>query len=175
MIYFTSDTHFNSYSIVNKKKCFKNLEEMHEKLINNWNNIVSNEDEIYILGDFSNEKGYLKTENVISKLNGKKYLIAGNNDNFLKDKNFNRDLFIFIKDYHFLSLNMKDKNDKRINIVLFHYPIYEWEGMYKGTIHIHGHIHRNVFYNKKAFNVSSNIHNFYPVSLEKILKELKLI
>lgn len=175
MIYFTSDTHFNSLSILKTRKCFKSLEDMHEAIINNWNNTISNEDEIYILGDFSNEKGHLKTESILYNLKGRKYLIAGNNDNFLKNTDFNRDLFIFIKDYHFLSLNMKDKNNKTINIALCHYPIYDWEGMYKGTIHIHGHMHKNIFYNKKAFNVSSNIHNFYPVSLEKILKELNLI
>ncbi|MEI0604072.1 metallophosphoesterase [Brachyspira alvinipulli] len=175
MIYFISDTHFNSHSILKTRKCFKSLDDMHTVLINNWNNNISNDDEVYILGDFSNEKGYIKTESILSKLNGKKYLLIGNNDNFLKNKNFDRDLFIFIKDYYLLHTNIKNKNSKTIDIALCHYPIYEWDGMHRGTLHIHGHIHKKIFYNKLAFNASCNIHNFCPISLENILKELQLI
>ena len=61
MIYFISDTHFNSHSILKTRKCFKSLDDMHTVLINNWNNNISNDDEVYILGDFSNEKGYINT------------------------------------------------------------------------------------------------------------------
>ncbi|MDA1468394.1 hypothetical protein OGZ02_05955 [Brachyspira hyodysenteriae] len=38
---------------------------MHNILIDNWNKKVSDKDDVYIVGDFSNEKGYIKTSNIL--------------------------------------------------------------------------------------------------------------
>jgi calcineurin-like phosphoesterase family protein len=53
-IFFTSDTHFNHKNII--KLCnrpFTSIEEMNEKIIENWNNIVKPEDIVWHLGDFA--------------------------------------------------------------------------------------------------------------------------
>ena len=59
--YFTADTHFGHGNII--KYCnrpFKNHLEMDDELIRRWNNVVSNEDEVYHLGDFEfGAPGYL--------------------------------------------------------------------------------------------------------------------
>ena len=52
-VFVTSDLHFYHNNII--KLCnrpYKDLEEMHIALINNWNSVVTNEDDVYILGDF---------------------------------------------------------------------------------------------------------------------------
>lgn len=75
MIYFISDTHFCHSNII--KYCdrpFKDVKEMNETIINNWNNIVTNEDIVYHLGDFC-----LSTDdeikNIFNRLNGTIILI----------------------------------------------------------------------------------------------------
>lgn len=151
-----------------RKKIFNDYNVMHNHLLNKWNEKISEEDDVYIVGDFSNERGYLKTTELLKSLNGNKYLIKGNNDNFLDNDKFDRKLFKFIKDYYILDI--KDYSDIIKKIVLFHYPILEWEGYYNNAMLIHGHWHKDKKYHKLAFNTACDIHNFSPLSINEILE-----
>ena len=54
MIYFTSDLHFYHDKIItHTQRPFHHAEEMNKTLIQKWNNKVSSNDEVYILGDFT--------------------------------------------------------------------------------------------------------------------------
>ena len=75
---------------------------MNEKLIENWNSRVKANDEIYILGDFLYRGSGIEANNILAKLNGRKYLIKGNHDKFIDEKLFDKNHFIWIKDYHLL-------------------------------------------------------------------------
>jgi len=109
----------------------------------------------------------------MKRLNGKKYLIKGNHDKFIQDKTFDENNFEWIKDYYVLNY-MKQK------IVLFHYPIFEWEGYFGDAIHLYGHVHNSgnkieeqkkfKLLGKRAINVGVDVNNYYPVSIEKIIK-----
>ena len=173
MIYFTADTHFYHVNIINIcKRPFANVEQMNITLIQNWNSCVNYDDEIYILGDFMFKDG-IKANNLLQRLNGKKYLIRGNHDKFIEEETFNKNNFEWIKDYYVL-------NYQKNKIVLFHYPIVEWDGYFKDTIHLHGHVHncmRNAeqqkrvsVLGKKAVNVGVDVNNFKPISVERIIK-----
>ena len=85
MIYFTSDLHFffKKFSRVGTR-VFDSFEEKNEFLVTQWNSVVSEKDEVYILGDVSNGGG-AETAEIIRQLNGKKYLVHGNNDHYLDD------------------------------------------------------------------------------------------
>lgn len=96
--YFIADPHFGHANMIKlANRPFKNLEEMDKILIKNWNNTVKPEDEIYIIGDFSWYTNLEKINSLLKKLNGKKFLITGNHDHFLKNKNFNRSQFVWVK------------------------------------------------------------------------------
>lgn len=79
MIYFTSDQHFYHSNIINySNRPFSSVEEMNEKLIANYNSLVSPDDVVYHLGDFS--LALRPVEIYVARLNGTKHLILGNHD-----------------------------------------------------------------------------------------------
>jgi len=176
MIYFTADLHFHHSNIINLNgRPFSNIEQMNNQLIQNWNSCVTENDEIYILGDFLFKGTGTDANNIINRLNGKKYLIKGNHDkDYLEDNAFNKENFVWIKDYYVLNYN-------KIKIVLFHYPIFEWDGYFGDSIHLYGHIHncsknkeqekRIKLLGKRAINVGVDVNDYYPVSIEKVIKE----
>lgn len=113
---------------------------MNEYMISQWNRKVNKRDEVVVLGDFSwgNARD---TAEIIDRLNGRIFLIRGNHDRFLDDKNFDVSVFGWVKDYAELS-------DNRRKVVLSHYPIAFYNGQYRRdengnprTFMLHGHIH----------------------------------
>ena len=86
MIYFISDIHFYHEKIIEyANRPFKDIEEMNNTLIDNWNKKVKLKDEVYILGDFSfgNKE---QTLDLLDKLNGRKYLIKKGSVFYGKEK-----------------------------------------------------------------------------------------
>lgn len=172
MIHFTSDPHYFHKNILHLcDRPFADVEEMHETLINNWNSRVSNEDEVYILGDVS--FGPLnRTIEIMNKLCGKKYLVHGNHDKvILKNLATFKDIFEWVKPYWELNTNDGRK------IVLFHYPISSWNGFHRGWIHLHGHTHsrfNDLNSPNLIFDVGVDANWFAPISLEEILNIMKI-
>lgn len=80
--FYTSDLHIGHKNILKfDNRPFFNLEEMKETIINNWNGVVSDNDNVYVLGDmFWNNS---EIAEVMSKLKGNKFLIKGNHVNYL--------------------------------------------------------------------------------------------
>lgn len=133
MKYYISDLHFGHKNIITyDNRPFFTVKEMDSELIENWNSVVTNEDEVYILGDIS----WLDKEitiNIINQLNGKKYLIRGNHDSFF-NSNFPSNGFQWIKDY----AEIKDGSK---TVILSHYPMPVYKNIHHGNYHLFGHVH----------------------------------
>lgn len=143
MRYYIADCHFGHEKVrVLDGRPFETLEEMDSHMIERWNEKVrKKKDEVVILGDFCMGKGERVNE-ILSQLNGKKYLITGNHDTmFLRDKRFDTSLFEWIKPY----AEMHDNNRK---VVLCHYPIICYNGQYHGktAYMLYGHVHNTKDY-----------------------------
>ena len=51
-IYFTSDLHLcHDRGFIYEPRGFNSIEEMNNAIVENWNSIVTNEDNVFILGD----------------------------------------------------------------------------------------------------------------------------
>lgn len=82
MIWFTSDLHLGHRNVIDFcKRPFKDVEEMDEKLIENWNERVKPEDTVYALGDMSFHH-HSRGVYLLSRLMGRKILVQGNHDTY---------------------------------------------------------------------------------------------
>ena len=169
MIFFTSDLHFGHSNIIRTaQRPFDTVEEMDAALIRNWNERVSPADEVYLLGDFT-MRGPQYAMRILRHLNGKKYEIRGNHDQFVDRASFDRSLFDWVKDYHKLIC-------QGVQLILFHYPIAEWDQAHHGSIHLHGHQHNPPAYNLqnaahglRRYDVGVDANGMAPVSIDRIL------
>lgn len=131
--FYISDLHFGHFNIIKyDNRPFKNANQMDKILIENWNNAVSNNDTVYILGDISwhNNEDTVK---IFQSLNGHKVLIKGNHDKLSQPlaKCFDK-----ICDY-------LEINDGTNRIIMSHYPILFWNGQFRDTVHLYGHVHNS--------------------------------
>lgn len=172
-IYLTSDCHFNHNNILQyeaKTRPFETIEEMNETIINNWNNVVSNEDTIYVLGDFF--MGMLDgIDEILPRLNGHIVLVRGNHDTKNRITKF-KEYGIEVKDIDYITY--KDRF-----FILNHFPI-ENEAFYKmirednsEVVWLYGHIHSNAptGYVNGSFHVGVDTNNLTPISLEDIWQQ----
>lgn len=140
---YISDLHFFHKNVNTRldKRGFKDMNEMHQYMIRQWNSNVKPNDEVIVLGDLSLGTG-VETNWLLKQLNGKIFLIEGNHDHkFLRDPAFDRSLISGVRKY-----NEIYDNDKRV--ILCHYPILFYNRQYQTnadktpkTYMLSGHIH----------------------------------
>lgn len=189
MIYFIADLHLGHTNCLGfDNRPFKNIKEQDDFIIDNWNNTIKENDDVYILGDFSWYDA-TKTIEIFSKLNGRLHLIKGNHDGKLLKNRKVRGLFVEICDYKELTISCDNKIK---NIVLSHYPIPCYKNHYWGWYHLYGHVHNGMEYNLtlkicneikalfpdkdyEAHNVGAMISymNYIPRTLEYIISQDK--
>ena len=169
MVFFTADLHFFHENIIkHTQRPFHTVDEMNRTLIRKWNERITPEDEVYILGDFT-MKGPDIASSVLYSLKGKKHLIRGNHDSFVDKAGFDQSLFVSVRDY----MELKRYNT---HFVLFHYPIAEWHGYGRGAFALHGHQHNHKDYNIRnqkdgllRYDVGVDANDMTPVSAEEII------
>ena len=164
-VFFTSDTHFGHKGIL--KYCkdtrpYATVREHDEALIENWNKTVTrNSDIVYHLGDFAwhnrGDDPEYTAEKILTRLNGKKYLIAGNHDQ--KE----------IRKLNWAGVSWAERiKISGIFIYMSHYPVMG----FRENAHLHGHTHGNSQYRNRVFDVGVDV---YPnmLSLEELLEVIK--
>ena len=159
-IYLYSDPHFFHWKICEYcSRNFNNVYEMNEYMIQSYNSVVSDDDLVYILGDF----GFGSVENlteIVQRLNGRKILLMGNHDrrrsvtwwlNFGFDEVWKKPVEVYT------------------DILFSHEP----KDISPDKINIHGHIHNtplsSEFDPNTHFNVSVEVLDYKPIELDEIL------
>lgn len=157
-IFFTSDTHFSHKNII--KYCnrpFNSIEEMDEKLIQNWNSVIKPNDSCYHLGDVC----FGDFSKIRQRLNGKIYLIKGNHD-----RKLDRSYFEWVRDYYELQVGKQ-------SIILSHYAFKIWNRSHHNSYHLYGHSHGTLPEDdSKSFDVGVDSHDYYPWNYDEIEQKM---
>ena len=137
----TSDLHFGHTNIMrfcpeSRARYHGDVDAMNEQMVVEWNEKVAPEDTVYILGDVAFMPAARAAE-YMRRLNGSKILIEGNHDRKALNDPVFRSCFAEVHKYLWISY-------KGTQVIMFHYPIAEWDQMHRGSVHFHGHLHGNV-------------------------------
>lgn len=167
-IWVTSDLHFYHKNILKysaQTRPYADVNEMNESLQLEWNTNVHPDDTVYILGDvaFSNAQ---QAASILCRLNGRKILIKGNHDSKLVKQPDFCQFFENIHDY--LTINYEG-----FKVVMFHFPIIEWDQCHRGSIHLYGHCHGTPTGLEKyrAFDVGVDATGKAVVKLDDIIEQ----
>lgn len=161
MYYFTADFHFGHDRIIEFcNRPFKNASHMEAELIRNYNNIVTEEDIVFIIGDFSlkssQHAGYYRQ--LLDKMNGQKHLILGNHD--VENAWFHvKNGFLSVHTHLALTLD-------EIDMILVHDPAES--ALNRNIIFLCGHIHDLFITYKNVINVGVDVWDYKPISWERI-------
>ena len=161
-VYFIADTHFGDERILKyENRPFLSVEQMDIELKNKWNSKVDPTDTVYVLGDFGAD-GY--ESEILSELNGKKYLLKGNHDTKSNEQ--------------YRNLGFLEVYDCPIIIdgfwILSHEPLYVNENM--PYANLFGHVHASPIikdYSKHHYCVSVERIDYAPIDFEEIKKRIQ--
>lgn len=172
--FLTSDWHHDHKNIIKySKRPFSNVDEMNEKLIENYNSVVSDEDLCYFVGDLSFAKKWDTIYHYYSRLKGRKILVYGNHDFYNRDNYLNSGLFEECAERITTVYNFDGKDTV---VVIDHFPLLEWNSGHHGALNLHGHCHGSIeALNKgtRRYDVGVDTHNFFPVLIEDIWAKVK--
>jgi len=163
-VYFISDTHFgHGWALRFRARPFPSLDAMDEAMVERWNETVGPDDTIWHLGDFAQGRGAGFAARILSRLNGRKHLILGNNDDAETAA-----LPGWSSVGHYAEITVEG-----VWLVLCHYPFRTWNGMYKGAINLHGHSHGRLAPMPRQLDVGVDVWDFRPITVERIVEATK--
>lgn len=189
-VYVISDQHFDHRNIVKytRNALFgsddieTSVNNMNEFIISKHNEVAGEDDIVLILGDFSFKKGIERLTELVSKLNGHKFLILGNHDAVEKPDLYLRAGFegVFLNPikfngdyYSHYPLNAAKDSGDRPDTVLYKYLCDEFKKSDSG-INFYGHQHELVTNGKREKNVTCEQVDYKPLLVGRTKSYLEL-
>jgi calcineurin-like phosphoesterase family protein len=186
-VWIISDTHFGHKNIcrgvtewrlpdgsipIAQTRDFDTIGQMNDAIVNGINSVVGQDDVLIHLGDWSFggfENIKIFRDRIVCQ---EIHLILGNHDHHIENNRSDcQELFASVN--HYTKLMYKFDT-----LVLMHYPIDSWDGLNKGHIHLHGHVHLptgKIFGKGRRMDVGIDGSLFFaPYSLDNVIKIVKL-
>ena len=135
MNYYIADTHFGHKGILDlDKRPWDNIQDMQTDMTARWNARVTDNDDVYILGDFClNKSDWIE---LLTSLNGRKHLIIGNHDL----KKFPDNVLELLAEPPQRLMGIEDSG---YSVILCHYPLLTyWHSENPSVVMLYGHVHQ---------------------------------
>jgi calcineurin-like phosphoesterase family protein len=189
--WFSSDIHFNHAKAIEfSNRPFTDIEDMNEKIIENWNKVVKPEDLGILVGDVFLYSNAEQMKSILSRMNGRLILVRGNHDNTPR-KMMNAGFLLCVEE-----LKMPIAGEM---VTISHYPFAVSEWKYKkrlwvnkikrmlgikltryvekyhtkrpkdkGQFLIHGHTHDKAKVRGRQIHVGVDAWDYQPVNIQEI-------
>lgn len=168
-IWFLSDHHLGHENILTFKRAdgsqyrpeFGSIAEMHEALVERHNSVVRDRDHVYFMGDVA-MKLTDEVKGILNRMRGRKRLIRGNHD--------------VAKTRSYTALGFEEIHALRVlgDVIFTHIPIHPMCINSRWLGNAHGHVHYNTLSDPRYLNLSCEVQDYTPVSLDTVRGELNL-
>lgn len=173
-IFITSDLHFcHNKPFIYEPRGFSSVYEMNEEIIRRWNEVVSWDDTVYLLGDVMLNNNYEGCK-YLNRLAGNIYILTGNHDTLTRIQEYvnirptilhlglayilkYQGYHFYLSHYQTITTNFDDDKPLRRKI-----------------LNIHGHTHSKEIFSSQypgCYNCALDAHNCFPISLDKIISD----
>lgn len=172
-------SHLNhNREFIYKPRGFESVEDMNKTIIERFNRLVTDEDDLYILGDLclggGSEEALKRNKELVSSLRGRLHIIRGNHDTDARVKMYKEcPNVVEVVDAKYVKYN-------GWKFYLTHYPCntsnLEKDFSKACLINLYGHTHQKTnFYNDVPYmyHVGVDSHNCSPVSVECLLHDIR--
>lgn len=181
--WFISDLHIGHGNVLRFEEGLHNFTDIKEHdhaIAKNWHDTVGPDDHVFFLGDLAMERTKWKhiRENLgkFGKLPGKVHWIIGNHDLHIDQAwLYNlREIMDIVEFTNYKEIMVKDDSEWGLKrFVLFHYPLYEWNGKYRGAYHLYGHSHAHVHPLAGTMSACACITGYKPVNADWMIDKIE--
>lgn len=181
--FFTADLHLGHTNIIRYcDRPFADVEDMNGSLIRSWNEVVTDDDEVWILGDLC--MGQISQSlPLVELLHGRKVLVAGNHDRCWEG---NGHAAAERRTSDYLSAGIDEVRQGTVRTQLGAAPVLAGHFPYAGDSHdsdrfqkhrpaddghtwlLHGHVHEKWQTNERQINVGVDVWDYRPVAEERL-------
>ena len=184
-IYFSSDQHFGHRNVLRFcQRPYETTKEMGKALIDNWNSKVTNNDIVFVLGDFFWFHSRHEIKKVIDKLNGKTiYIVPGNHCKRVAYELCDERVQL-LDDISALYIRETGTPQVKYEVYVSHMPLMSWPHRERGSYNFFGHIHSGPrslsqvdqdlpFHKGLQYDIGVDNNEYTPIELEEVINILK--
>jgi calcineurin-like phosphoesterase family protein len=168
--WFTSDTHWGHTNIIKySNRPYKDVDDMNNKMVKEWNKLVKPDDIVHHLGDFAFMK-FSQFKGLLWGLNGNIEGVFGNHDKMVIE---NQNELLKQGKITRLGYYQELKLPGCPMICLFHYGQRVWNKSHHGSIMLYGHSHGSLPPFGKSVDVGVDCkeitEEYRPIHLDEVL------